>query len=129
MDAVIFDAFGTLVKIHDGSHPYRKILKEGIRQGRRPKPEDARTIMTNNWSLAEAAECLEIKITSDLLSKIEDELSMELENIEAFTDGLSAVALLQAQGIKVGVCSNLAKPYASAIERLYPSLDAYTYSF
>lgn len=30
MNGVVFDAFGTLVKIHEGCHPYRQILWIGI---------------------------------------------------------------------------------------------------
>lgn len=62
MRGVIFDAFGTLVKIHEGNHPYRQILKLGIKQGRRPQPNDAKTLMTNPWGLAEAAQRLSIAV-------------------------------------------------------------------
>lgn len=44
--AVIFDAFGTLIKISKGSSPYRKILKIGIDQNRRPEPHDAECILS-----------------------------------------------------------------------------------
>lgn len=42
--------------------------------------------------------------------------------------GLECVRLLQAHGIRVGFCSNLAFPYGQAIRRYYPDLDAYLFS-
>lgn len=129
MRGVIFDAFGTLVQIHEGSHPFRQILKLGIEQGRRPRADDAKVLMTNPWGLAEAARQLGITIKPGILETIQDQLDAELELISAYPDGLEAVSLLQEAGFKVAVCSNLAQPYAAAIERLYPSLDGYSYSF
>lgn len=127
--AVIFDAFGTLVQIREGSHPYRQILKAGVRQGRRPKPDDAKEIMTYPLDLSAAAEHFGIKISSRDMDSYEEALRTELEGIQAHPDGLLSVDAFQSAGYRVGVCSNLALPYAQAIERLYPSLDAYTYSF
>ncbi|WP_338923784.1 HAD family hydrolase (plasmid) [Pseudomonas silesiensis] len=129
MRGVIFDAFGTLVQIHEGRHPFRQILKLGIEQGRRPRADDAKVLMTNPWGLAEAARQLGITIKPGMLETIQDQLDAELELISAYPDGLEAVSLLQEAGFKVAVCSNLAQPYAAAIERLYPSLDGYSYSF
>ena len=129
MRGVIFDAFGTLVQIHEGRHPFRQILKLGIEQGRRPRADDAKVLMTNPWGLAEAARQLGITIKPGILETIQDQLDAELELISAYPDGLEAVSLLQEAGFKVAVCSNLAQPYAAAIERLYPSLDGYSYSF
>lgn len=129
MKAVIFDAFGTLVRISDASHPYRKILGHGANQGRLPKPDDARCIMTSPLGLQEAAERLSIRMPHNAMRAVEKALEAELESIEAYPDGIAAVRLFQAAGYKVGVCSNLALPYASAIERHYPFLDAYSYSF
>lgn len=129
MRGVIFDAFGTLVQIHEGRHPFRQILKLGIEQGRRPRADDAKVLMTNPWGLAEAARQLGITIKPGILETIQDQLDAELELISAYPDGLEAVSLLKEAGFKVAVCSNLAQPYAAAIERLYPSLDGYSYSF
>ena len=126
---VLFDAFGTLLQISQGRHPYRQILKEGTRQGRRPQPDDLRQILTRNLNLAEAAELFGIKIQSAHMADIEGDLEADLQSIEAFEDGLRAVEILQAKGIKIAVASNLAAPYASSIRRLYPTVDAYGFSF
>lgn len=127
--AAIFDAFGTLLKIREGTHPYRKILRLGIEQGRRPEANDAEILMSRPLDLREAADYFRIRVGSAFMGRLEADLHDELASIEAYPDGLATVAGLQAAGIKVAVCSNLAKPYASAIERLYPTLDGYSFSF
>lgn len=129
MKAVIFDAFGTLVRIGSASHPYRKILRQGATQGRQPKPDDARLIMTSPLSPQEAAERLSIKLSRTTMEAVEKSLQEELDSIDAYPDGIAAVRLFQAAGYRIGVCSNLALPYAAAIDKLYPFLNAYSYSF
>ncbi|MCF5029627.1 HAD family hydrolase [Pseudomonas syringae] len=125
----IFDAFGTLLQITAGTRPYRKILQLGIEQGRRPGANDAEVLMSAPMDLREAADFFGIRVEPILMDQLEAGLHDELARIEAYPDGLAAVAALQAAGIKVVVCSNLAKPYAAAIKRLYPTLDGYAYSF
>ncbi|MEB0109410.1 HAD family hydrolase [Pseudomonas fluorescens] len=127
--AVIFDAFGTLIKISKGSSPYRKILKIGIEQGRRPQPRDGEYILSLPMDLRQAADFFGISIDPSVMGCLESGLNRELADIQAYSDGIHAVRLLQDAGVKVAVCSNLAKPYAAAIERLYPTLDGYSYSF
>lgn len=129
VSVAIFDAFGTLLKIGEGSHPYRKILRLGIEQGRRPGSRDAEDLLTTPLDLREAADYFGIKVEPQIMRQLESDLDAELAGIEAYSDGLEAVKTLQASGLKVVVCSNLAKPYASAIERLFPDLDGYSYSF
>jgi HAD superfamily hydrolase (TIGR01549 family) len=127
--AVVFDAFGTILKIQDGVHPYRQLLREGVKQGRRPRPDDAVRIMTFDGSLSACADALEIQIKPQRLAEIEAALEEEIAGIEAFEDALEAVELLHMHHLPLGVCSNLAQPYAQAITRHFPMLDAYTFSF
>ncbi|MFJ2984861.1 MULTISPECIES: HAD family hydrolase [unclassified Pseudomonas] len=126
---ILFDAFGTLLRIPQGRHPYRMILKEGIRQGRRPQPNDLHQVMTRSLSLAEAAELFGISIRPDLMAEIQDALDADLNSIEPFDDGLRAVEMLQSEGIKIAVASNLAAPYGEPVCRLYPTLDGYGFSY
>lgn len=128
-NGVVFDAFGTLVKISRASHPYRQLLKLGIMRGRKPKHDDVRAIMSNRWSLEAAAYELGIAIKCHELETLQACLDDELSSITVYPDGLDAVAMLKDAGFRVGVCSNLALPYASALTALYPSLDAMSFSF
>ncbi|RRV10586.1 HAD family hydrolase [Pseudomonas sp. v388] len=126
---VIFDAFGTILKIQDGVHPYRQLLREGMKHGRRPRPDDAVRIMIFNGSLSACADALEIQIKPQRLAEIEAALEEEVAGIEAFEDALEAVELLREHHIPLGVCSNLAQPYAQAVRRHFPKLQGYTFSF
>ena len=129
MTAVIFDAFGTLLKIQGGRHPYRRLLKIGVDQGRRPAPDDAHVLMTEPLeSLAAAAKRLGISVSQRELDDLEQMLAEEVSGIEAYPDGIEAVLLLQDRGVRVAVCSNLASPYRQAITKHYPALDAYVFS-
>jgi FMN phosphatase YigB (HAD superfamily) len=126
--AVIFDAFGTLLQIQEGRHPYRRLIKLGIEQGRRPQPGDSRRIMTNPWGLRDVAEAFGIEVPESLMQELETDLVAEVAGVEPYTDALDAVATLQETGMAISVCSNLAMPYAMAIKRHFPTLEA-VYSF
>lgn len=127
--AVLFDAFGTILRIKTATHPYRHLLKEGLRNGRQPRPDDAGALMMFNGGLSQAAAHLGIGITASRLAEIEEMLEAEVSSIEAFPDALEAVALLQKRKRLVAVCSNLAFPYGKAVARLFPTLDAYGFSY
>ncbi|WP_037009638.1 HAD family hydrolase [Pseudomonas sp. RL] len=127
--AVIFDAFGTLLKIHEGSRPYRRLIKAGMAQGRRPQADDGRRIMTHPWGLRETAQAFGIELSGALQLELEDLLASEVASIEPFPDALEAVELLQSAGLAIAVCSNLAMPYAPALQRHFPTLDVSVLSF
>lgn len=127
--AVILDAFGTVLKIHKGCHPYRQVLKIGRLRGRGVRADDAKIIMTNPLSLEAAAAHFGIALLPSELERIQAELDSELQRIEPYEDALLAIEALQSAGIKVAICSNLALPYREPIERLFPGLDGYGYSF
>lgn len=125
----IFDAFGTIVRIGRRTNPYRQLLREGIKQGRRPHPGDAHVIMTLNLELHELAEHLGIRLSESRRVEIECALQAELNTIEAYPDAIEAVDMLRERGVALGICSNLAKPYGAAVKRLFPRMDAYAFSF
>lgn len=126
--AVIFDAFGTLIKIQGGQHPYLRLLKLGKARGRSPRADDIDVLMQEPLTLSGAAQFFGIQAAPDELAVLEQVLADEIERIEPYPDGVDAVRLLQSRGIRVGVCSNLAFPYSRAIRRCYPDLDAYLLS-
>lgn len=85
--------------------------------------------MTRSLGLAEAAELFRISIRPALMAEIQGALDADLSSIEPFDDGLRAVEMLQAEGIKIAVASNLAEPYGEPVRRLYPKLDGYGFSY
>ncbi|EOD9097793.1 HAD family hydrolase [Pseudomonas aeruginosa] len=127
--AVVFDAFGTLVEIAQPTHPFRQLLREGRRQGRLPRADDIRTIMTRCLSLSEAALALGINISPSKLEALHQRLEEELASIRPYPDAVEAVELLQAAGLRLAVCSNLAMPYGSVVESIFPHFGAYGFSY
>ena len=127
--AVIFDAFGTLVEIQQPTHPFRQLLREGRRQGRLPRADDIRMIMTRCLSLREAALSFGIKISPSQLAFLDQCLEEELASIQPYPDAVEAVGLLQAAGVRLAVCSNLAMAYGPVVERIFPHLGAYGFSY
>jgi len=126
--AVIFDLFGTLLKIRNRQNPFRQLLRLGSQQGRAASPGDLRRIMTNAGGLQEAADFFGIKLSSTQLTELQSCLQLELESITLFGDALPALALLRHYQIKIGVCSNLGGPYCPVARKLLPGLDGYALS-
>lgn len=127
--AVAFDVYGTLVQIKDLRRPYRKLLSTLSDMGRQPRADDGARVMSADVGLAEAAELLGMVLPSDVLDELQADLDAELASVSLFEDVLPAIRWLKACGIRVGVCSNLAGPYAAPVEALLPKLDAYAWSF
>ncbi|MDH4552747.1 hypothetical protein [Pseudomonas sp. BN607] len=85
----IFDAFATVVRIGRRTNPYRQLLREGIKQGRRPHSGHAHVIMTLNLELHELAEHLGIRFSEPRRVEIESALQVELNSIEAYPNVIS----------------------------------------
>ncbi|MGY2095710.1 HAD family hydrolase [Pseudomonas simiae] len=127
--AVLFDVFGTLLEISRPAHPYRQLIQEGRRQGRKYGADDVRAIMTNRLSLAGAAAVFGIKLSSGELCRLEALLKQEIDSIRPFPDAIEAVHVLLAAGLPVAACSNLAEPYGAVVKQFFPRLDGYGFSF
>lgn len=128
-EVVVFDVFGTLLRIGDRKHPFLKLMKLARNMGRRPTPDDARILMCEDLGLAAAAQRFEVEVTLSQLAELEHDLLCELGSIKLYSDSLPAIRILQNAGISVAVCSNLAAPYALPVMLLLPHLDAYSWSF
>ncbi|WP_229208120.1 HAD family hydrolase [Duganella sp. Root198D2] len=128
--AVVFDVYGTIATINSKRSPFAQLLQIGMVKGRAKTANDARTLMTQSWSLQGAADFLGIELTPAELDGLESDLETELDSIALYPDVLPTIRALQRRGIKIAVCSNLAEPYAAPIKRLLPvQLDAYAWSF
>lgn len=127
--AVVFDAYGTLVRIRDRRRPFRALVELGRRQGRQPRPDDARRIMTAPLGLSEAARLLGIDLPKATLAGLEADVQAELASVELFPDALPAIALLRGASMRLALCSNLAAPYAAPLRALLPELDVWALSF
>ena len=126
---IIFDVFGTLVKIGERRSPYRKLIKWLKENGRQPKPDDAKFIMSQNLSFTELVKLLGINIPDQLLQELEHDLNDELQSIVLYEDTLSTLEELKELGFRLALCSNLAMPYEKVVSSLLPNIDAYALSY
>jgi len=128
--AVVFDVFGTLAYLGERRYPFRALQALMQANGRPKQPTDAVRIMTNNVGLAGAATLLGSDLSLRDISPLELDLQAELESTRLFPESERVLRELRARGLRLGICSNLAAPYATPVRLLLPfALDAYTWSF
>ena len=126
---IVFDVFGTLVKIGERRFPYRNLMKWLKQNGRKPNPDDAKLIMSYNLDFIEFAMLLRTDIPKQLLKELKSDLNEELQSIVLYEDTLSTLEEFKKLGFKLALCSNLAMPYGEVVSSLLPTLDAYAWSY
>jgi len=121
--AVVFDVFGTIAQIGGNRlKPYLQLFRLLKKYGREPQSDDSSIIMTSNEGMIGIAEKLGIRSLANFsdewmnqLAAIEQDLYTELESVQLFKDTPGVIEQLQGLGIRVGLCSNLARPYSMPI--------------
>lgn len=129
INAVVFDVYGTLLRIGERRHPFRQLMKVLRSQGRQPQTDDARILMTNDVGITGAAALLNAKLSLAELGRLENDIFRELASVSLYDDSLAALEKIKNAGLKIGLCSNLAAPYAVPAHLLLPRVDAYAWSF
>lgn len=127
---IIFDAFGTLVKIGESRSPYRKLMKWLKSNGRKPSAQDAKIIMSNSVDIAQLSRLFGAELPEQLLKEITNDLELELSTIELFEDTVPTLQILKESSFKIALCSNLAMPYGEQLRKLLPDFfDAVVFSY
>lgn len=127
---IIFDVFGTLVKIGERRSPYRKLMRYLKQAGRTPQTDDAATIMSVDIHDFESLSALFGQhIPQHLLQELNQDLAYEINSMQLYQDTLPTLQHLQQAGFRVGLCSNLAAPYGSPVSAMLPPLDVYAWSY
>lgn len=127
---IIFDAFGTLVKIGTSRSPYRKLMKWLKDNERKPSPNDATIILSKALDIPQLALHFGQVIPEQLLNQINDDLQFELNTIELYEDTIPTLQILKKNGFKIVLCSNLAAPYGEQLKTLLPNLfDVVVFSY
>ncbi|MCF5167546.1 HAD-IA family hydrolase [Pseudomonas congelans] len=129
INGVVFDAFGTIVRIGERTSPYVALFREGRKQGVAISLGLTNLAMTTNLSFDELASRLGIVLSASKQKELDRALALELSSIEPYPDAIEAVLRLQNVGVKLGICSNLAAPYGPAVKRLFPEMDGYAFSY
>ena len=110
--ALVFDAFGTLAEIQDRRRPFARLAR--FSRDRRQRE----LLMTSAISLQEAGGALGGDHID--MAALDADLAAELASIRLFPDVVGTLEEARARGLKVGIASNLAAPYAEPLLRLLP---------
>lgn len=123
VQAICFDAFGTLCWIGERQRPYETLF---ARLGMATR-EAAQLAMTLDIGFVELAARLgDVRATEGLPAKLE----VELTSVTLFDEVAVTLAVLRESGIPVWVVSNLAAPYGPPLRRLLGDLvGGYSLSF
>lgn len=125
--AVAFDCFGTLVQVTRPSHVYRELISL---MAKHYQPPAKKAVMSNRWTLSDAARQFGVPLTEQDLLAMEVRLADELSSIECFAETRAVLLELQSRGYRIAVCSNLALPFAAPVEALLGKyFDACIWSF
>lgn len=124
MQAIFFDAFGTLCEIEDKRNAYMPIIKAwpgGV-------ADAYQNLMTRNCSPADLAH--EAGCSKETINEVEKFLAAEIESIRLFPEVITVLERLRQDGLKWAIVSNLATPYAEPLLKLLPfTPDACVWSF
>lgn len=121
--AVAFDAFGTLVEIHDKRRPYAKLAKAAAQRL-------ARSPMCEPIDLDAMARLCGLTLEASEMDILHADLQAELASTQPYPEAQEVLEELRRIGIRTAVASNLALPYARPIEdKLGPLLDVSCMSF
>lgn len=125
LDAIAFDAFGTLCKVTNARNPFA-LLFERLGLSSRDAGHAAMTVNLDFPSFAHVfARGKRIKV--DDLQKL---LREELDSIRLYPESLDVLEDLRRKGYALAVVSNLAQPYSEPIKRLIgPYIDVFIWSY
>lgn len=121
--AVAFDAFGTLVEIHDKRRPYARLAKAATRPL-------ARSPMCEAIDLDAMAQLCGLTLGASEMDTLQADLQAELASTQPYPETKEVLEELKRLGLRTAVASNLALPYARPIEdKLGYLLDVSCMSF
>jgi len=117
IDAVCFDAFGTLVEITDKRRPYVRLF--------RALPKDARTdlkqrLMREPLDLMAWCGQVNVEVPEVVLSNVFVDIEAEVDSIRLYEWVSEFWRKLRQRGLMVGICSNLAAPYGASLLQVLP---------
>lgn len=119
--AVVFDAFGTVIKPVPRSAGYKAIFgaAKDLRSARH-------MALTEDLSLADLALKLQMASPSNEHQCL---LNAEIEAITLYDDTVPTIRALKEQGYQVAICSNLAAPYGPKVRELLSDVDEFIFSY
>lgn len=134
IQAVVFDVFGTIAEIQERTSPFENLVALAMEADPKlTKSEARRRIMSTAVGLEGGARLLGVTLPPILLKELERDLQTELASIRLFPDTVPCLSTLRARGYRIGLCSNLAQPYADPVlkllDRSKAAPDSWAWSF
>lgn len=125
MKAVVFDAYGTLVRIGKKANPNPFKMVSGGRK------DEAFNPLTTPITLEDYDKHFQDKRHYvNALEQAKKALDAEIATIKPFPEAMDVIKALRGKDYKIAVCSNLAQPYAKPIVDIFGDLvDSYIWSF
>lgn len=117
IEAVCFDAFGTLVEITDKRHPYRHLFKELSPDKRR---EMKHRIMREDRSMTDWPVALGVEVGAVTSWRVLGSLATEITSTRMRSGMADIWTELRGAGLRLAVCSNLSSDYVKALRRQLP---------
>lgn len=116
IEAIAFDAFGTLVDITDKRRPFRSLVAG------EPSNSLLQHALKYPTSLKELSQQLSSPISGERLAELEADLSAELKSVR-LRPGMDLVwQVVKRAGLQTAICSNLAEPYEKPLIRQLPDM-------
>lgn len=126
VDAVLFDCFGTLLQITRRTEPYR-VLREALPGVSQEELREA--LLTQPGGPLHVARHFGYTFTDSQATALASALAVELDSIRPYADTFAVLDALTESGLRLAVCSNLARPYvAPAQELLGGYVDGFIWS-
>lgn len=124
--AIVFDCFGTLVKIKKKTKPY-KFLYEKLKELNMDIPNYAHHVMTSYQDIDTIEKEFNINFSDNIKEEFNRKLQEEIQSIEYFPETKDFLHYLKENSIKTLICSNLAHPYGEFTKNI--SVDGHILSY
>jgi HAD superfamily hydrolase (TIGR01549 family) len=125
---VVFDCFGTLMKINDVQKPY-KFLYQKLSDLGYTNENYAHYVMSQHLSLEKLEDDSKIKIDKSIKTEFETRLKKELDSITLFPETMDVLWDLKNRDLQLILCSNLAAPYGKPAKNKLISFNKYCMSY
>ena len=117
IEAVCFDAFGTLVEITDKQQAFRPLFKALTPDKRR---ELKHRLMREDRPFTDWPKALGVEVDPYVLLDVLNRQLGEMLSVEMRPDLADIWARLRARGLRLAVCSNLASDYVQTLQGKLP---------
>jgi FMN phosphatase YigB (HAD superfamily) len=107
-EAVIFDLYGTLIRLDRDTSPYLRLAR--LVRPDNPRTVVERSLLIDSRGIGDFAARLGFPTPSGI-ENLDADLRQDLQSARVFEDAVETLAGLRGRGLKLGLISNLAAPY------------------